>query len=462
MGTPRQPSSGRPALFRNSGWSRRDWLRMASAGGLAGSLSGWLPALAADASRHPDRRRACILLWMSGGPSQIDTLDPKPGHENGGPFQAIDTSVAGIQLAEHLPRLARMMDRVALVRSMSTREGDHTRATYLVRTGYLPQGPVQYPTLGSLVAKELGSDEAELPNFVSVSPYQFISPGAFGSGFLGPRHSPLVVGGPGNFFAGNDPNGYEQALAVRNLAVPQEVSLEQADGRLDLLGGLEGDFAALRPGLVADSHQAAYQQAVRLMRSDAVRAFRLDEEPAHLRDRYGRNQFGQGCLLARRLMERGVPFVEVSLNGVQGNNIFGWDTHQNNFDGVRRLCEVLDPAWSSLLDDLKGRGMLDSTLVVWMGEFGRTPRINGSQGRDHFPAAWSTALCGGGIRGGQVVGRTSADGAAVDDRPVSVGDLLATICLALGIDPQKQNMSNVGRPIRIADPEAKPLIEVVA
>jgi uncharacterized protein (DUF1501 family) len=193
-----------------------------------------------------------------------------------------------------------------------------------------------------------------------------------------------------------------------------------------------------------------------------MKAFNLGEEPAALRDAYGRNTFGQGCLLARRLIERGVPFAEVTLSGAEGANTLGWDTHQKNFDAVQKLSGVLDAGWSTLLDDLKDRGLLDTTLVVWMGEFGRTPRINGFAGRDHFPTAWTTVLGGGGIAGGQVIGRTADDGLSVEDRPVSVPDFLATVCLALGIDPRKQNPSNVGRPIRIADPDAKPLREVLA
>ena len=181
-----------------------------------------------------------------------------------------------------------------------------------------------------------------------------------------------------------------------------------------------------------------------------------------LRDAYGRNLFGQGCLLARRLVERGVPFVEVTLAGVNGSNAFGWDTHNQNFEAVKRLSGVLDPAWGTLMEDLKQRGLLDSTLIVWMGEFGRTPKINNQQGRDHFPGAWSTVLAGGGIKGGQAYGKTSADGNKVETRPTSVGDFLATICQALGIDPLKQNNSNVGRPIRIAEPTAKPIKEIVA
>jgi hypothetical protein len=217
---------------------------------------------------------------------------------------------------------------------------------------------------------------------------------------------------------------------------------------------MEVPFLASRPGQGTATHVTAYDRAVRLQRQAAARTFDLSEEPGPLRDRYGRSLFGQGCLLARRLVERGVPFVEVTLGG--------WDTHDNNFEQVKTLCEVLDPAWATLMEDLGDRGLLDSTLVVWMGEFGRTPGINPRSGRDHYPAAWSAVLGGGGIRGGQAVGKTSKDGMSVEERPVKVPDLMATICLALGLDPKKQNMSNVARPIRLADPSAVPVKEVLA
>jgi uncharacterized protein (DUF1501 family) len=198
------------------------------------------------------------------------------------------------------------------------------------------------------------------------------------------------------------------------------------------------------------------------MRSAAAAAFELDEEPASMRDAYGRTMFGQGCLLARRLVERGVPFVEVSLSSAEGAAAVGWDTHQQNFEAVQSLSQVLDPAWSALMDDLRSRRLLDSTLIVWMGEFGRTPKVNPQAGRDHFPNAWTTVLAGGGIKGGQVIGGTSPDGMQVLERPVSVPDFLATVCQALGIDPMTQNDSDVGRPIRIVDPKARPIQEVLA
>jgi hypothetical protein len=434
--------------------SRRDWLRLSTAGVVGASMSGWLEVLANDAAKNPQRKRACILLWMSGGPSQMDTFDLKPGHANGGEFKEIATNAPGMKISEHLPKIAKFGDRMAIVRSMSTKEGDHGRATFLMRTGYLPQGPIQYPTLGALVSKELGSDESDLPNFVSIAPERFLSPGAFGSGFLGPQYAPLIVGGNGLPIA----NAPESALTVQDLDLPTGITRDESEARVGLLQSLENEFVSTRPGLSTQSHRAAYDRALRLMRSQAAKAFTLDEEPAALRERYGRNQFGQACLLARRLVERGVPFVEVTLGG--------WDTHQDNFNQIKRLSQTLDPAWATLMSDLKDRGLLDTTLIVWMGEFGRTPQIQKGRGagggRDHFPAAWSTVLAGGGIKGGQVIGKTSPDGNRVEERPVNTADFLATVCLALGIDPTKQNQSNVGRPVRIVDKSANPIKEVPA
>jgi len=443
--------------------SRRDWLKLSAAGVVGTSLSGWLQALAADAAGSPQRKRSCILLWMNGGPSQMDTFDMKPGHANGGSFKEIDTAVPGIKISEHLPQVAKHMERIALVRSMSTKEADHGRATYQMRTGHVPGGPVHYPTMGSLLSKEMGQADAELPNFVSVAPYRFFSPAAYGPGFLGPQHAPLVVGENQQSLIpipGQQSN-YEDSLKVQDIDLPASVTADRAAARVKLLNEMTSDFLEKRSGVPSESHKAAVERAVTLMRSKATKAFDLGEEPRALRDRYGRNIFGQGCLLARRLIEQNVPFVEVTLSSV-GNLALGWDTHINNFDGVKRLSEVLDPAWATLMDDLKTKGLLDSTLVVWMGEFGRTPKINGNRGRDHWANSWTTALAGGGIKGGQVVGKTSADGMTVEDRPVTVEDFIATVALALGIDIKKQNPSNVGRPIRIVEPTAKPIKEVLA
>jgi hypothetical protein len=446
-------------MTRTPSLSRRDWFRLTTAGVVGFSVSGWLEVLAQDAAKNPQRKRSCILLWMDGGPTQTDTFDMKPDHANGGEFKPIKTNVAGMQISQHLPKIAQFGDRMAIVRSMSTKEGDHSRATFLMRTGYLPQGPIQYPSIGAHVAHELGSDEAALPNAVAIAPYIALAPGAHGPGFLGPRYAPLVVGDIGNQGQGQMVD-YDQALKVKDLTTPKEVGDAHADARIDLLKEMEKDFVARHPDVSPASHLTAYDRAIRLMRTDAAKAFNVDEEKGAVRDRYGRNLFGQGCLLARRLVERGVPFVEVTLGGVNGG-VFGWDTHQDNFNQVKRLSEVLDPAWAALMTDLKERGLLDSTLIVWMGEFGRTPNLNGN-GRDHFPNAWSTVLAGGGIKGGQAYGKTSADGMTVEENPVSVPNFIATVCAALGIDPTKQNNSNVGRPIRIADVGAKPIKEVLA
>jgi uncharacterized protein (DUF1501 family) len=333
------------------------------------------------------------------------------------------------------------MRRLAVVRSMRTREGDHGRATAHLRTGYLPQGSIRFPSLGALVGHELANADADLPGFVSVMPQGAFAQSAVAAGFLGPRDAPLIVG---------TSNG---TLKVEDLNRPS-ISADRARERLQLLRDTQAQFLASRPGGGTASHVTAYDRAVRLGREAAAQAFDLSAEAVSLRDKYGRSLFGQGCLLARRLVERDVPFVEVTLGG--------WDTHDNNFEQVRSLSGTLDSGWATLLDDLNNRCLLDSTLVVWMGEFGRTPGINPRNGRDHYPAAWSVVLGGGGIRGGQVLGRTSRDGSTVEDRPVSVPDLLATICLALGLDPRKQNQSNVNRPIRLVDPSAEPLRNVLA
>jgi Protein of unknown function (DUF1501) len=431
-------------------WTRRNFLRSGSVA-FSVSLSGWLGRMACAAASNGQRKRSCILLWMNGGPATIDLWDLKSGHANGGPYREIATATPGLRIGEHLPGMARWSEHCALLRSMTTKEGDHGRAAYFLRTGNLPRAGIDFPTLGSLVANELKQDGNDLPPFVSIAPQRFLSPNTHGSGFLGPRYSPLLVADGQRAMVG-DMQNTDQQIRVQNLESPG-VTHTRAEERRALLGDLEEDFLASRSGPITDSHRAAFEAAVRLMKPENARAFDLTAEPAALRDRYGRNLFGQGCLLARRLVERGLAFVEVTLDG--------WDTHTDNFDGVRNLCGILDPAWSALMEDLKARGLLDSTLVVCMGEFGRTPRINPQKGRDHFPNAWSAVLAGGGIRGGQAIGRTSTDGMRVEERPVAVPDLLATICAALGIDYQKQNISNLGRPIRIVDTSGTPIREAL-
>jgi uncharacterized protein (DUF1501 family) len=387
------------------------------------------------------------MLWLNGGPATIDMWDLKPGHDNGGPFKEIETTVPGLRISEHLPNLAKQAKEMAIIRSMATREGDHRRARVVSATGYTPQGAIQFPTLGSLVSHELSTPNADLPGFISIGGRDEID---LGGGFLGPHFSPFVLNRDDRILAEGD--GVND-IRVPNLDRPTGVSSATYMKRLELLAGLEKDFDTGKAAPVADTLKAATDRAVRLMRPEAALAFRLDAEKEALRDSYGRTKFGQGCLLARRLVERGVAFVEVTLDG--------WDTHANNFTSVQRLSSTLDTAFSALLVDLKDRGLLDDTLVVCQGEFGRTPRINGNKGRDHWPATWAAVLAGGGIKGGQVIGKTSQDGTALESNPTRIADLIATIVKAIGIDPMKQNMSNVSRPIRIADPSGKPIQEVL-
>lgn len=430
--------------------SRRTLLRAgAVSAGL--SVSGWLAPMAHAVANDPKRKRSCILLWMNGGPSTIDLWDLKPGTDNGGKFKPLKTNVPGMTVGEHLPEMAKWADRCSVIRSLHSREGDHARATYLMRTGNPPMGSIHYPSIGGLLSKELGDLSAELPQFVSIAPQRFFNADAYGSGYLGPAYDPLIVGEVG--FNRPDSGKLDDLLKVKNLERIGDVNAAHAAARTKLLREMQSRFLANSPSRPADSHVSAYDRAVRLMNSGAGKAFDLTEEKKELRDKYGQTLFGQGCLLARRLVERGVPFVEVTLDG--------WDTHTDNFSGVKQLCGQLDKGWSSLMTDLTERGLLDSTLIVWMGEFGRTPRINPQGGRDHFPNAFSAVLAGGGIKGGSTIGATSADGMEISERPTTTQDFLATACLALGIDYEKQNLSNVGRPIRIVDKSANPIREII-
>jgi uncharacterized protein (DUF1501 family) len=424
-------------------YSRRDFVRMSLASAFGAAACPWLPRLAAAAGKKP--AKACIVLWMSGGPSQTDTWDLKPGHKNGGPSKETATPVSGLRISEHLPKLAAAAKDLGIIRSMTTKEGEHGRATQLLHTGQLPSEVVAYPALGALLAKELGDPESDLPNYVTVSPPG--GPGTFGAGFLGPQFAPMAVSG-----ISDNPNARAN-LTIDYLKPDMPVAATDQDVRRKLLAEFQGDFQKRHGGAATAAHAASYRKAQRMVDTEAKGAFRLDEEPAKVRDAYGRNRFGQGCLLARRLLERGVSFVEVTLDG--------WDTHANNFQMVKTLSQTLDPAFATLLGDLKDRGRLANTLVVWMGEFGRTPLINPQAGRDHFPLAWSTVLAGAGVKGGQAVGSTGKDGAAVAERPVGVADFLATVFTAVGVDPAKENQTWDGRPISLAPKGGKALEELV-
>ncbi|MBI1314848.1 DUF1501 domain-containing protein [bacterium] len=422
--------------------SRRTALKGLTLGFCGWSTSSWLPALADVAANTGSKPRSVILIWLNGGPATIDLWDLKPQHDNGGPFREIPTSVPGMRISEYLPSLATMADDFSIIRSMSTREGDHSRARVVSLTGYTPQGAIRFPAIGSLVAHEFNV-ENDIPSYVHIGGRPTVS----GGGFLGPQFAPFVVGGRSRR---GDPDPNNSGLAVADLTPPSE---EQQAERLQLQAELRA-LSNITVSPVVDALDSARNRALRLMNPKAASAFNLEEEEDRsLREAYGIGAFGQGCLMARRLVERGVSFVEVSLDG--------WDTHSNNFERVTELSLQLDHGCSSLLKDLGQRGLLQDTLVVCQGEFGRTPRINGQVGRDHWPSSWAVMLAGAGIRGGQVVGRTSDDGTEIESEPTRTADLMATIFRGIGLDPRKQNISNVGRPIRLADPDGNAVEELL-
>lgn len=392
-------------------------------GGLGLLMSTWLARSArADDAKVPAKAKHVIVLWMNGGPSHIDTWDPKQG-KTAGPHKAIKTSVPGVTISEHMPRLATKANKLAIVRGMTSKEGNHLRAQYFLRTGYAPNPTVMHPSLGGWVSKRMGEPASGLPSFVSLG-----GP-SIGAGFFGVQHGPFVVGQPGSM--------------PQNVGYAAGVDRTRFEARKLLLDEMEGAFAARTGDAKVEGRRALYAKADRLMHAKALDAFDVTKESDAVRAAFGDTPFGKGCLTAARLVASGVRFVEVTLDG--------WDTHQNNFERTKRLMGVLDPAMSALLDDLERRGLADETLVVWMGDFGRTPRINPNDGRDHHPAAWSAVLAGAGIRGGIVHGETDADGAKVVKDAVPVPNLLATIATVLGLDPDDTVVSPAGRPIALTD-----------
>jgi uncharacterized protein (DUF1501 family) len=418
-------------------------LTLAAAGAGAASLSGWLAPLAAHAAEQTARgtkHKSCVLLWMDGGPSHIDTFDPKPDAAEAirGDLKAIQTAVPGMLISEKFSRLAPLMKHAAILRGMATEEADHGRARLYLHTGYKPGvGGQDYPTLGATVAGELGQEDAALPNFVvtgtPLNKYDYVG----NPGYRGPLHQPLALTDP--------------AKGLSNLH--PTVAADEFDKRVSILDELEQGFARTHNGAAADERRAALGRTLRLMRSGKGEAFDLSKEPAKVRETYGEHAFGRGCLLARRLIEAHVPFVEVYLSN--------WDTHERPVAEQSRVrMTELDAGLSALLTELKERGLLDSTLIVWMGEFGRTPRINNNGGRDHFARAWTTALFGGGIKGGQVIGKTDRDGSNVVERPIAVPDFMATVCKALGIAYEKSLTAAGGRPVRIVDKGEKVMQEL--
>jgi uncharacterized protein (DUF1501 family) len=424
------------ARIGNGQFGRRDFLKLSAAGVLGGSASGWFNLLAQEAARAAatgTRHKACILLWMEGGPSQQHTFDLKEG----GDYRAIPTAVPGTHISEYLPQLAQQTKQLALLRGMSTGETVHSRARFLLHTGYRQIGSEAFPTLGSIAAAELGQPSFDLPNFVCIDAGTDGNngPGSYrpAPGYLGAQHAPLMI------------TDLSQGIPNLQPAVDASAFADQAA----LLEAAEKQFLERYGIPAAEAHRTSHLQAMRLMRSDQLKAFEIEREPKAVRDRYGPSKFGQSCLLARRLVQTGVPFVEVILRG--------WDDHSDAAVHIKRRSAYVDPAMAGLIADLQERGLLETTLVIWMGEFGRSP----GGARNHFARAWTTVLAGAGLKTGQVIGRTDDKGAEVVDRPISVPDFMATVCSALGIDYKKRYESAGGRPVRIVDQGAKPIAELL-
>ncbi len=380
----------------------------------------------------PAKAEHVIFFWNGGGMTHLDTWDPKPGRPTQGEFEPIKTSVPGIEISEIFPQLAKEMHHCTLVRSIAGTQGDHGRATYEVQTSYGEARPITHPGFGSVVVHEK-SVIGDLPAYVSISGR------APRAAYLGQKCEAYFVGSPGD----KDPY----------LAFPEGINQVRGDKRLDVLAKFNNRFANKTTSKELDSTKTSVEDAVRLMQSPALKAFELENVRDDVLDRYGDNAFGRGCLVAKQLVETGVRFVMMHRGG--------FDTHSNNFDAMRNHGEIMDPALASLIHDLAESGMLEKTLVVMLSEFGRTPKINKDVGRDHYPVVFSGFMAGGGLKKGFVLGSSDEDGFQPKDRPVKIADLHATFSQALGIDPNKEVMTQLQRPMKLVD-NGKPVPELFA
>jgi hypothetical protein len=402
---------------------RRDLLKWATGLGMSFAL----PALDARAAsqRGVERPRSLITLWLSGGPSQLETWDPHPGTRIGGPTKAIATSIPGVEIANSFPLLAEQMHHLSVIRSLVSKEGDHDRATYLVKTGFRPDPTLRHPSVGAIVAHALPNEQLEIPPVISLGYDNHLSRG----GFLGGRFDALRVREPGS--------SHEDMKAW--LGEPRQ------QRRLSNLDVVSQAFTRGRRLVVERTmHEHNLAAALKMMTSDQLQAFRLEDEPESLRAAYGDSNFGRGCLAARRLIEQGVRAVEVTLQN--------FDTHDQNFSQHGELAAILDPAFAALMKDLHDRDLLASTVVLCLGEFGRTPQINGADGRDHWPHGFSCLVGGGDLRSGVLLGATDPAGENEEpEDPIPVHDLYATVLKGLSIDPAHQVNTSIGRPIRYSD-----------
>lgn len=381
--------------------------------------------------------RNVILLWLAGGSSQLETWDPKPGVPNGGPFAAIPTSVPGVHISELMPKMARRMHNMTVIRSLSTGDAGHGTAAELMLRGRKNEAALEYPDMGSILAKELGRADSKVPGYISFySQTEGRGNTVATPSFLGARFAPMVL---------ND------GMEPPNISRLEEITEFDHKERAQLQQLLGARFGQGRQTQVVKSHASAYARVHGLMSSEAL--FDIEQEPQWVRDQYGPTQFGQQVLMARRMAEAGVPFVRVGRAW--------WDSHGQNFETHAEMVPELDHVMATLMDDLEQRGMLETTLVVAVGEFGRTPRINASLGRDHFANAWSAAMFGCGLQGGAVYGSTDADGENPAENPVGAGELFATMLGALGVDPDKEYMVG-SRPVPLVNPGIRPISDLLA
>lgn len=412
--------------------SRRAFLQTGAASAAALMGMPWRSAMLAQAAELKKHGKSMILLWMDGGPSQFECFNPKIGSENHGPTKAIDTKLPGVQICELWPETAKVMDKICLIRSMKTREAEHDRAIIHLRTGYPISPTIRYPSWGSVVARERERAEFELPSFVRIGKPR-ITTRDVDAGVLGVRYAPFKIDTAGELPPNTIPP-FDQAVLQRRLA---------------LAGKFDGEFARAGGADVVNDKQTVYDRTKQFVLSPRLGRFKLDDESDKLRDAYGRTPFGQGCLLARRLIEEGVSFIEVINTGMKSDQ--GWDTHKKGFDEQPNLCGETDPAYATLLKDMEERGLLKDTLVVWMGEFGRTPKLKSDGGRDHYAEGWQVGLSGCGVKVGQVIGATDKDGVKVTERPIDVPDLFVTFCKLLNIDPRKEYTTADARPIKLVE-----------
>ncbi|MFO0878982.1 MAG: DUF1501 domain-containing protein [Gemmataceae bacterium] len=411
--------------------TRRSFL--AGTAGLLGFAPMVQPAAARDLAR---REKRVLVIFLAGGVSQLETWDPKPGTNTGGPFQTIATAVPGTHICELLPHTARHMNRMALIRGLNTAEDDHGKGSIIMHTGRRQEPGLTYPHLGAACAKLLGRTDNPLPGYIHISPRGNGGVNAADAAFLGPRFAPVAL---------------DDGKAPANMARPGDLSETDDLARQQMRLRASQRFLQRRRTAQTEAYTHSYDQAAQLMSQKAL--FDTAGEPESVRDRYGRHDFGRHCLMARRLLEGGATFVKVTHSN--------YDTHHENFDFHIEQLGEFDRPFATLLEDLQVRGLLDSTLVIVMSEFGRTPNINRTYGRDHWSKAWSVALAGCGIRGGAVVGKTNDNGTAVTDRMVHGGHLFHTYFRALGLD-SKKNYYIDQRPIPMADPKAEAITEVLA